>query len=100
MILKTDVAVDHPIEDFGVVEPEAKTLIGFLKTLEFTTLIRRVSGDFEANAADIDPMEVTFTGWPPEGADVDELGVPVGDTADAGECRSGSDAAACCRTRG
>ena len=84
VILKTDVTVDHPIEDFGVVEPEAKTLIGFLKTLEFTTLIRRVSGDFEANAADIDPIEVTFTGWPPEGADVDELGIPVGDTADAG----------------
>lgn len=77
VILKTDVVVDHPIADFGVIEPEAKTLIGFLKALDFNTLIRRVSGDFEANAADIDPIEVTFTGWPPEGANVDELGVPV-----------------------
>ena len=77
VILKTDVDVDHPIEDFGVIEPEAKALIGFLKALDFNTLIRRVSGDFEANAADIEPLEVTFTGWPPEGADVDELGVPV-----------------------
>ncbi len=77
VILKTDVDVDHPIEDFGVIEPEAKALIGFLKALDFNTLIRRVSGDFETNAADIEPIEVTFTGWPPEGADVDELGVPV-----------------------
>ena len=77
VILKTDVKVDHPLEDFGVIEPEAKALIGFLKALDFNTLIRRVSGDFEANAADIEPIEVTFTGWPPEGANVDELGVPV-----------------------
>ncbi len=77
VILKTDVAVDHPLEDFGVVEPEAKTLIGFLKALEFNTLIRRVSGELEANAADIEPIEVTFTGWPPEGHMVDELGAPA-----------------------
>ncbi|MEP0330762.1 MAG: DNA polymerase I [Anderseniella sp.] len=99
VILKTDVAVDHPIEDFGVIEPEAKALIGFLKALDFNTLIRRVSGDFEANAADIEPIEVTFTGWPPEGADVDELGVPVAndgsDTApaDASDAQTGGNAA-------
>ena len=74
VILKTDVAVDHPIEDFGVVEPEAKILIGFLKALDFNTLIRRVAGDFEASAADIEPIEVTFAGWPPAGTAVDELG--------------------------
>lgn len=85
VILKTDVDVDHPIEDFGVVEPEAKTLIGFLKALDFNTLIRRVSGDFEANAADIEPMEVTFTGWPPEGANVDELGAPATETVNGGD---------------
>lgn len=87
VILKNDVDVDHPIEDFGVVEPEAKSLIGFLKAMEFNTLLRRVSGDFEANAADIEPIEVTFTGWPPDGADLDELGAPVtgasGATTDA-----------------
>ena len=85
VILKTDVDVDHPIEDFGVVEPEAKTLIGFLKALDFNTLIRRVSGDFEANAADIEPIEVTFTGWPPEGAEVDELGAPATETKNTGD---------------
>ena len=99
VILKTDVKVDHPIEEFGVIEPEAKALIGFLKALDFNTLIRRVSGDFEANAADIEPIEVTFTGWPPEGTDVDELGVPVSsdgsDTApaDAPDAETGGNAA-------
>ncbi len=83
VILKTDVAVDHPIEDFGVVEPEAKILIGFLKALDFNTLIRRVSGDFEANAADIEPIEVTFSGWPPAGTAVDEPGVATSDSGDA-----------------
>jgi len=85
VILKTDVDVDHPIDDFGVVEPEARTLIGFLKALEFNTLIRRVSGDFEANAADIEPIVVTFTGWPPEGTNVDELGTPVIEAAGGGD---------------
>ncbi len=100
VILKTDVDVDHPIEDFGVIEPEAKTLIGFLKALEFNTLIKRVSGDFEASAADIDPIKVTYTGWPPEGADVDELGAPVSSddgaapAADIADGASGGDAAA------
>jgi len=99
VILKTDVAVEHPIEEFGVIEPEAKTLIGFLKALDFNTLIRRVSGDFEANAADIEPIEVTFTGWPPEGGDVDELGVPASndgsDTvpADSSDAETGGNAA-------
>lgn len=93
VILKTDVDVNHPIEDFGVIEPEAKTLIGFLKALDFNTLIRRVSGDFEANAADIEPIEVTFTGWPPEGANVDELGVPVATGGDDAPPAETSDAA-------
>ncbi len=91
VILKADVDVDHPIEDFGVVEPEAKTLIGFLKALDFNTLLRRVSGDFEANAADIEPAEVTFTGWPPDGAELDELGAPVTGTAGATTDTSAAD---------
>jgi hypothetical protein len=56
-------------------------------------LIRRVSGDFEANDADIDPIEVTFTGWPPEGANVDELGVPGGKDAGDAPAADASDAA-------
>ncbi len=82
--LKTDVPLDHQLDEFGVVEPDPKPLIGFLKALEFTSLTRRIAGDLDADANEIEPVEVTFKGWPPEGADVDELGAerqPSGDPA-------------------
>ena len=47
------------------------------------THVRRCEGDQfakkfgGANGDDPDWLKVTFTGWPPEGADVDELGAPV-----------------------
>ena len=78
VILKTDVDCGSRTRGVRVIEPEATSLIGFLKAMEFNTLIKRVSGDFEASAADIEPIEVTFTGWPPEGAEVDELGATGG----------------------
>ena len=74
VILKTDVPLDHELDEFGVIEPDPKALIGFLKALEFTTLTRRIAGDMDADANEIEPVEVTFKGWPPEGAEVDELG--------------------------
>jgi DNA polymerase-1 len=79
--LETNVPLDHQLDEFGVVEPEPKALIGFLKALEFTTLTRRIAGDLEADAGEIEPVEVTFKGWPPEGAEVDELGAPKDDDA-------------------
>jgi DNA polymerase-1 len=79
--LETNVPLDHQLDEFGVVEPEPKALIGFLKALEFTTLTRRIAGDLEADAGEIEPVEVTFKGWPPEGAEVDELGTPKDDAA-------------------
>jgi DNA polymerase-1 len=74
VILKTDVPVDHELDEFGVIDPEPKALIGFLKALEFTTLTRRIAGDLDADANEIEPVEVSFKGWPPDGAEVDELG--------------------------
>jgi DNA polymerase-1 len=79
--LETNVPLDHQLDEFGVVEPEPKALIGFLKALEFTTLTRRIAADLEADAGEIEPVEVTFKGWPPEGAEVDELGAPKDDDA-------------------
>ncbi len=77
--LKTDVPLEHELDEFGVIEPDAKHLIGFLKSLEFTSLTRRIAGDIDANANEIEPIEVTIKGWPPEGAAVDELGAPKHD---------------------
>ncbi len=65
--LKDDVEVETPIDDFAVTSPDPAQLVGFLKALEFTTLTRRIASDLEADASVIEPVAVTFKGWPPEG---------------------------------
>ncbi len=65
--LKDDVEVEAPIDDFAVTNPDPVELIGFLKALEFTSLTRRIASELEADAGEIEPVEVTFRGWPPEG---------------------------------
>ncbi len=61
--LKTDVPVEEPIADFGIVEPDAKALIGFLKAMEFTTLTKRVAADLDADMDQIDPVDIEITHW-------------------------------------
>ncbi len=41
--LKDDVAVPMPIETFGVTEPKADDLLGFLQQMEFNSLTRRIA---------------------------------------------------------
>ena len=65
--LKCDVPVDTPLEDFGVAVPDAKTLVGFLKAMEFTTLTRRIASELDADAAEIEGVPVLVEGWPPGG---------------------------------
>ena len=43
------------IESFGTHEPEPLTLIGFLKTMEFTTLTRRAASHFKIDDPDLVP---------------------------------------------
>jgi DNA polymerase-1 len=51
--LDQHVALDVPVEDLAVHEPDYRKLVSFLKAMEFTTLTRRV-----AEAADIDVSQV------------------------------------------
>jgi len=74
--LKDDVEVESTIDDFAVTTPDPARLIGFLKALEFTSLTRRIAAELEADAAAIEPIAVTFTGWPPEGG-VEKATVPA-----------------------
>lgn len=53
--LKRDVALDVPLDDIAVVEPEGKKLIAFLKAMEFTTLTRRVGEAFDIDIGAIEP---------------------------------------------
>ncbi|MGD9827792.1 MAG: DNA polymerase I [Hyphomicrobiaceae bacterium] len=41
--LKEDTPLDLPIEETGVADPDAGALLGFMRTMEFNTLTRRVS---------------------------------------------------------
>ncbi|WP_234050703.1 MULTISPECIES: DNA polymerase I [unclassified Xanthobacter] len=53
--LVRDVAVEVPLEDLVLEQPEAKPLVAFLKAMEFTTITRRVAEAYGIDASLIDP---------------------------------------------
>ncbi len=53
--LVCDVELDCPLDDLGMSPPDAKTLVAFLKAMEFTTITRRAGEVFGADAAEIEP---------------------------------------------
>jgi len=53
--LDCEAPVPVPLDDLRVPEPDPKTLIGFLKAMEFSTLTRRVAELYDADPAAIDP---------------------------------------------
>src|SRR6476620_3259120 len=53
VLLDDRVALDVPVDDLAVHEPDARKLIAFLKAMEFSTLTRRV-----ADYSQIDPSDV------------------------------------------
>src|SRR5262245_27202194 len=61
--LISDVPLEHPLETLAVRNPDAKELIGFLKTMEFTTLMRRIATALDADVSQIDPLPVRIEGW-------------------------------------
>lgn len=81
--LKTDVPVDMPLDALVLEKQDGPKLIGFLKTMEFTTLTRRVADACGCDAAAIDPAPVTVE-WGPaaHGPDLDAA-APAKDPAAA-----------------
>ncbi len=61
--LDCNVAVEVGLDEFGVCDTDPEKLIGFLKTLEFTSLTRRIAGLYDVNSAEIEPLEVEISGW-------------------------------------
>src|SRR5471030_1420741 len=57
VLLDDKVALDVPLDELAVHEPDARKLIAFLKAMEFSTLTRRV-----AEYAQIDPSDVEAEG--------------------------------------
>jgi DNA polymerase-1 len=60
VLLDDKVALDVPLDDLAVHEPDARKLIAFLKAMEFSTLTRRV-----AEYSQIDPADVEAEGGEP-----------------------------------
>jgi DNA polymerase-1 len=66
--LKDDVELVEPLDSLAVAHPNAGVLIGFLKALEFTVLMRRIAADIGADAQAIEAVPIAVEGWPPAGA--------------------------------
>jgi len=69
--LDQDVAVEAELDEFGVGKADPDKLIGFLKTMEFNTLTKRIAGEIDVNSAEIEARPVEIVGWqaPVETAD-------------------------------
>jgi DNA polymerase-1 len=63
VLLDDKVALDVPLDELAVHEPDARKLIAFLKAMEFSTLTRRV-----AEYSQIDPADVEADGHNKSGA--------------------------------
>ncbi|MBU2105590.1 MAG: DNA polymerase I [Alphaproteobacteria bacterium] len=69
--LKNDVAIAEGLADFVLHPPDGPKLIAFLKTMEFSTLTRRVAEATGTEATEIDPAAVAIeTGDKAHGPDV------------------------------
>ena len=65
--LDAHVPVEHDVGSFAVDTPRAAQLIGFLKTLEFSSFTKKVAGELDADMAAIEPVAVEIKYWPPDG---------------------------------
>jgi DNA polymerase I len=54
VLLDDKVALDVPLDELAVHEPDARKLIAFLKAMEFSTLTRRVADYSEIDPADVE----------------------------------------------
>ena len=63
--LDCDVPVDVPLDEVGVPSPDPKTLVAFLKAMEFTTITKRAAEYFgiAAEAVEPDPAFAGAAGW-------------------------------------
>ncbi|MFL5191718.1 MAG: DNA polymerase I [Microvirga sp.] len=60
--LDCEAPVPVPLDDLRLPQPDPKTLIGFLKAMEFSTLTRRVAELYEADPAVIEPDQRLMPG--------------------------------------
>jgi DNA polymerase-1 len=78
--LRQDVPVEVSLDTFGVKEPDAKTLLGFLKAMELGTLTRRIAETFDMDPEAVEPAPEHMGAGFPGGT---ESGGAAADTGDA-----------------
>ena len=73
VMLKTDTPIDVPLDDFELHAQDGPKLVAFLKTMEFTTLTRRVAAATETDADAVEPASVPVEwGAQARGPDLDK----------------------------
>ncbi len=72
--LVRDVALETPLDDLGLHQPDARELVAFLKAMEFTTITKRAAEIYGVDAADIeaDAALAGAGGWRGRNGDVME----------------------------
>jgi DNA polymerase-1 len=70
--LVRDVPVEIPLDELGLHQPDGKTLVAFLKAMEFSTITKRAAEAYGVDAAAIepDPAFVGQAGWRMRNGDV------------------------------
>ncbi|MEP5641522.1 MAG: DNA polymerase I [Roseibium sp.] len=61
--LKQDVPVLTPVGDLTITDVDGPKAVGFLKTMGFTTLTKRVAETTSAEIANIEPTDFQVVGW-------------------------------------
>jgi len=79
--LKNDVPVTEGLDEMVLAQPDGPKLIAFLKTMEFTTLTRRVAEATDTDAAEVTPAPVVVDMTDMHGPDVGSTGPARGEKA-------------------
>ena len=76
VLLDDKVALDVPLDELAVHEPDARKLIAFLKAMEFSTLTRRVADYSQIDPADVEADPATKSALAPRGSAPDSPMTP------------------------
>jgi DNA polymerase I len=87
--LMADVPVEVGVDEFGVRAPEPERLVAFCKGMEFTSITRRVAEATGVDPAKVEPADVPFKYWPPEGGEGAGAQVPTDSKADRARASAG-----------
>ena len=83
--LDQNVPVETALDEFGLRPADPERLIGFLKSLEFTSLTRRIASELDVKADDFEPLQVDTAGWQAPAEAFAGTAPAPGDEAGAGE---------------